>query len=392
MEIEQVIKRLDWLEDEFRKDRSEIDAVEERLVVLEGNVAAANQTYKELNGELTRITAVLGRVDKFESDLGQQRLEVNRTIDEIEKHRAEREREIEEVHRTQLEGVNSHIIELRKSLDMIPKLDAGLQARIDEDYRLSRLIDEVKQRMQDMQREDEERIRSHRLLDEGQRRDSKRLTDLQGEVVALRKRLDEQRGKLDLSTDSMRKVEVRVNELGTLLAERQETQAAFMEKQSLKDVERDRVWKGWEARFETVEKQTVELDSQLQGLEEARRSVKRAQETVETITERMERRINEITEMQRLAEERFRQEWVTFKADDQKRWTNYSLNQEEQYRESSRQLTKVTEQLTQIDDQLQEMRDTIHQQEEQIEKRLQSLLALTRDWVAEYERVFGRPR
>jgi chromosome segregation ATPase len=361
-------------------------------VVLEGNVSAANEQFKELDGELARISAVLARVDKFESDLGQHHLEINRTIDDIEKHRAEREREIEEVHRTQLEGVNSHIIELRKSLDMIPKLDSGLQARIDEDYRLSRLIDEIKQRMQDLQREDEERIRSLRLVDEGQKRDSKRLTDLQGEVVALRKRLDEQRGKLDLSTDGIRKVEVRANELGTLLAERQETQAAFMEKQSLKDVERDRVWKGWEARFETVEKQTVELDSQLQGLDEARRSVKRAQETVETITERMERRINEITEMQRLAEERFRQEWVTFKADDQKRWTNYSLNQEEQYRESSRQLTKVTEQLTLLDDQLQEMRDTILQQEDQIEKRLQSLLALTRDWVAEYERVFGRPR
>ena len=34
---------------------------------------------------------------------------------------------------------------------------------------------------------------------------------------------------------------------------------------------------------------------------------------------RFERRINEITEMERLTEERFRQEWVTFKADDQKR-------------------------------------------------------------------------
>ena len=31
-----------------------------------------------------------------------------------------------------------------------------------------------------------------------------------------------------------------------------------------------------------------------------------------------------------LTEERFRQEWVNFKADDQKRWTNYTLAQEEQ--------------------------------------------------------------
>jgi hypothetical protein len=106
----------------------------------------------------------------------------------------------------------------------------------------------------------------------------------------------------------------------------------------------------------------------------------------------MERRINEITEMQRLSEERFRQEWVTFKADDQKRWTNYTLNQEEQYRESTRQTERLVEQLTSLEDGIQEMRDVIQQQEEQTEKRLQSLLAVTRDWVAEYDRAFGRAR
>ena len=257
---------------------------------------------------------------------------------------------------------------------------------------LSRLIDEINQRIQDLQREDEERARSQRLLEEGQRRDTKRLTDLQGDAVALRKRLDEQRGKLDLSIDGVRKVETRTEELGALLAERQETQAAFMEKQTLKDVERDRLWKSWETRFETVEKQAVDLDVQLQGLDEAKRSVKRAQETLEALSERMERRINEITEMQRLSEERFRQEWVTFKADDQKRWTNYTLNQEEQYRESNRQTERLVEQLTTLEDRIQEMRDVIQQQEEQTEKRLQSLLAVTRDWVAEYDRAFGRAR
>ena len=392
MGIEQLIKRLDWLEDEFRKDKSEVAALEERMLVLEGGISANQQQLKEMSGELTRIAAILSRVDKFETDLGKHRLEVNRTIDEIEKHRSEREREIEEIHRVQLEGVNNHIIDLRKNLDAIPKLEGGLQVRVEEDFRLSRLIDEINQRIQDLQREDEERARSQRLLEEGYRRDTKRLTDLQGDAVALRKKLDEQRGKLDLSVDGIRKVETRTEELGALLAERQETQAAFMEKQSLKDVERDRLWKSWETRFETVEKQAVDLDVQLQGLDEAKRSVKRAQETLETLSDRMERRINEITEMQRLSEERFRQEWVTFKADDQKRWTNYTLNQEEQYRESTRQTERLVEQLTSLEDRIQEMRDVIQQQEGQTEKRLQSLLAVTRDWVAEYDRAFGRAR
>ncbi len=392
MEIEQFIKRLDWLEDEFRRDKSEVAALEERMIVLEGGISANQEQLKEISGELTRISAILSRIDKFETDLGKQRLEVNRTIDEIEKHRSEREREIEEVHRVQLEGVNNHIVDLRKTLDAIPRLEGGLQVRIEEDFRLSRMMDEINQRIQDLQREDEERARSQRLVEEGQRRDTKRLTDIQGEVVALRKRFDEQRGKLDLSIDGARKIETRTEELGALLAERQETQAAFMEKQSLKDVERDRLWKSWEVRFETVEKQAVDLDVQLQGLDEAKRSVKRAQETLETLSERMERRINEITEMQRLSEERFRQEWVTFKADDQKRWTNYTLNQEEQYRESTRQTERLVEQLTSLEDGIQEMRDVIQQQEEQTEKRLQSLLAVTRDWVAEYDRAFGRAR
>jgi oligopeptide/dipeptide ABC transporter ATP-binding protein len=59
--------------------------------------------------------------------------------------------------------------------------------------------------------------------------------------------------------------------------------------------------------------------------------------------------IGEITEIQRLSEELFRQEWVTFKADDQKRWTNYTLAQEEQLRETSRQFDKYNERMVAID-------------------------------------------
>ena len=57
------------------------------------------------------------------------------------------------------------------------------------------------------------------------------------------------------------------------------------------------------------------------ALEETQRAVKRSQDSFDDINRRLERRINEITEIQRLAEDRFRQEWVTFRADDQKRWT-----------------------------------------------------------------------
>jgi hypothetical protein len=106
----------------------------------------------------------------------------------------------------------------------------------------------------------------------------------------------------------------------------------------------------------------------------------------------VERRINEITEIQRLSEDRFRQEWVTFRADDQKRWTNYTLTQEEHRNEISRQAEKQVERITQLEDALQEEQDLFQQMDEGTGKRLQSLLALVHDWVTAYERSVGRVR
>ena len=125
-------------------------------------------------------------------------------------------------------------------------------------------------------------------------------------------------------------------------------------------------------------------------MESTHQIVKRSQESLGNLAERVERRINEITEIQRLGEERFRQEWVTFKADDQKRWTNYTLSQDEQRSEVLRQNEKIGGRVTELEDLIQENQDLLRQVNEQTEKRLQSLLALVHEWVTAYERAIGQ--
>jgi hypothetical protein len=46
----------------------------------------------------------------------------------------------------------------------------------------------------------------------------------------------------------------------------------------------------------------------------------------------LERRINEVAEMQRLSEERFRQEWNSWISDDQKRWRQFTLTNDDTWR------------------------------------------------------------
>jgi DNA repair exonuclease SbcCD ATPase subunit len=175
-------------------------------------------------------------------------------------------------------------------------------------------------------------------------------------------------------------------------SERRNSMTNFINKETITQVERDRTWKEWQTRFESIEKQAMDIETQLVNLDTTHREVKRIQTNLEELVQRVERRISEITEIQRLSEDRFRQDWVTFKADDQKRWTNYTLTQEEQRNEVSRQFNKLSDQTTQIDDELQEVKDLLQQENELLEKRLQSMLAMVHDWVTSFERTLGRNR
>ncbi len=252
------------------------------------------------------------------------------------------------------------------------------------------MIEELEAKIVENRRFDEEYRRSIRMLDESHKSDSKRVTDLQGEAAALRKRQDEQRGRVDLTAESVRKMEMRLGEFQGAESERRQTQNAFIDKQTMWQVERDREWKEIVTRFEDITHVSVNLDAQLQALDATQRAVKRSQEGFDEITTRFERRVNEITEMQRLVEDRFRQEWVAYKSDDQKRWTNYMLASEEAQREVGIQFDRYNQRMIALEDQAMEARDRLQQATEETQKRLQSMVTVAHQWMEDYERIFGR--
>lgn len=390
MELEQILKQLDWLDEERRKAQARLSTLEERLAAIEGNITPLPAQIREVGSEVTRLGSSLERMDGFDDSIRQVRIEAKQLADKIEKDLKRRDDETEKIRRSELRSVDERIAEIRKEIEQLPDLKRGLQARSDEEARLGKLIDELRVRLETIRRSDEEYNRTIRLFDDGRRQDAKRLTDIQGELAAVRKRVDESRGRIELNSASIKKIEARLNEIALLENEQRETMLSFIENQSLKEVERDRVWKDWQSRFQFFEAQTTEIGAALQNLETTSRSVKRSQQAIEELTLKVERRINEITEIQRLSEERFRQEWVTFKADDQKRWTNYTLTLEEQRSESQRQHERLVEKVTELEDAYQEVEDIIQLINEQTEKRLQTLLTMSHEWMTSYERTLGR--
>lgn len=384
---EQLQKRVSWLDNELRNDKTAIASLQSKLENLDTENSALRLRIADLESEMTRINTLMARLEQFELDIHEIEANTNRQFDDIRSSVQEKNIQSDRNER-EIEGLKPQVTDLRKKVDIIGENSEAIEMRKEEDIRLARLIEELKVEINEIGRFDEEYKRSLRMIEDNRRQDVKRLTDMQGEIAAMRKRQDEIRGKQDLVGDNLRKVETRIKDLLDAESERRESQTAFTEKVNIAQVEQERVLKQWAERFEKIEQITDGIDEQLIGLQEINRSVKKSQSGLDDVTQRFERRINEITEVQRLNEDRFRQEWTTFKSDDQKRWSNYVLSQEEQHREMSRGLENLGERIASLDELFEELQDKLEQLGGEDLKRMQSLLKTIRESIDAYNYIF----
>jgi chromosome segregation ATPase len=187
-------------------------------------------------------------------------------------------------------------------------------------------------------------------------------------------------------------MENRVSELVQTEPSRQEQFAAIMEKQALVQVEQERVWKEWQEKYKVFQQQVTSAEVQIAAFDDSVRAAQRAQEAYDGLNQRLERRIAEVGEIQRLAEERLRQEWVAFKADEQKRWAGHSLSGDEMLRDLRRDVDKMEKHLADLDDGTQTLEDQLQQTTETTEQELQELMNLAQQWVSSYERIMGHTK
>ena len=390
MEFEQLVKRLEWLDEEHRKTRASIATFDERMTALEGKIDTVAKQIKPFPQQIADISSTAARLNQFDAIFAKQRDDMNRALEEIEKKHQKREKEVTKRHQEDFEPIHKALEELRKTLETeFPPIKRDIKARITEEGRLRLEIQELRPPIDSARHTAEEAILAQRAFDESRRQEAKRVADLQGEIAAVRKRIEETRSRIDLNADGFKNMDNRIKELMLSEHERKAAQIAFIDQQSMAHLNRERTYKEWKEKFDSIKLQAQTLDSQIQTLEETLRSAKRAQETYNELNTKLERRISEVTEMQRLSEDRLRQEWVTFKADDQKRWIGYTLSQDEGSKDVRRSMLKLEERIEPLDESIQTLQDQLHQTADASEQQLQELMNVAHEWLSAYERIMG---
>ncbi len=390
MEFEQIIKRLDWLEKQQRENKDAISALSEHLNSFETSVNAVSKQIKTLSKQVTEITPVTKRVDQYEMMLTKQRNDIIKLIEENDKAHTRAEKEITKQFQPELTEINKVLTQLKTTTTTnIQEIKKQLKERTDEIQRMLTNVSDFKTHVDQATRSNEDVLHALKAMDETRKNDLKHITDIQGELTAIRKRVDENREKHTMTADGLRNIESRFTDLIASELGRKQAQTAFLEQQAIAQIDRDHAWKEWKEKYDIFRKESASLDGHIQSLDEALRGAKKAQETYLELNTKLERRINEVTEMQRLAEDRIRQEWVSFKVDDQKRWTGYSLSNEESFRDIRKDLQKTDERITPLDDVTQVLQDQMHQVTDTTEKELQEIMNVVHEWMTSYQRIMG---
>lgn len=383
MDDTQIEKRLNKLDQQRQKQGEDILRLAERLEAYEKTLNAQSSQGKELVAGMTRIETLDQRLDDLDEVLTKQRDDILRRLHEVGKEAESREKKREKERQGELDELADRISELQSGVDAFREAREAIERRQAEEIRITKDLDALKTRFDGLDLKLETNGLTLVTLQEAQKGLDRRTVDLTSQKSDLATRLESNRGLLEALDDRLRRFETRVAELTTLELNRKQGQDVWIEKQEVQRVEFERTWKEKEKTVDEMIRRSAEIDERLAGYGESVRKVKQLGEDLEKMLEKLERRIHEITEMFRLAEDQLNQEWTTYQADDQKRWNTYKLTIDEHWREHFRLHDRLGAEVASIEETAERVSHAFGEIQQSNRSNMHELIQLLKDWSTE---------
>ncbi|MCL4254221.1 MAG: hypothetical protein KJ043_10630 [Anaerolineae bacterium] len=345
METSQLARMIEWLDEERRRDKQTIATLEERLNQQQETITILQRRLNAVESDqnLLHATSTSSTTQVDGNFLEQLRKEMRQMIENAEAKRLTAERELERRAGLERQNLTRPVQELTEKISKLERATTEVPVLQLERERLSTIISNLQQRFEDLIKRLEEPERRLTFIEEQRRNDIRRITELESETPELKKQLDSVRPKITLLEDLTLRNERRIQELQNTERDRREQIQQFIDQQTLMLQQRDQQVADLLKRIaeqDSVMKQNLE---RFESWSDAYRSMKNIIDDFNRIGERLERRISEVAETQRLSEERFRQEWNDWRSDDSKRWKQFTLSTDESWRLHDKEFERFVE-------------------------------------------------
>jgi hypothetical protein len=325
MDLTQLSQMVGWLDEEHRRDREELAKLGQRLQSMTVENQEQARRIQELEGRLASTQAQLTQFAQIQQALQQLKNEVIVMLDKQSDARLQGERETERARLSDREALSRGLAEIRKEIPRLGRVEEELVSRQAEDQRLSEMLLALRQSVNNVSKDLDERTRTLPYMVEQRALDNKRIAQLQAEHVEVMKRTDALAAKPPVFEERIGRLEKELQRIQPIPDQLRNDQQAFLESQRVADVDRSRQVAAWESEFiqqrEIIEKQVVRLREFTAQYDAAGRAIK----TLEEFQASMIRDQRQASELQRLAEERQRKELAEWQAENEQRWKKETL-------------------------------------------------------------------
>ena len=332
MDTTQLTQMVNWLDEEFRKERAEVTKLQQLVERQMGELTEQSRQIRELEGHLAHTEAQLTQFTKIEESLQRLKNEVKLMLDTTEEQRRKEQREVERLRLADREAQSRGLNEIRKELQPLPRYDEELRIREAEERRLGEMLMGLRHEVTAMGKDFDDRARNLSYLSEQRAYDNKRIGGLQEENLTLLKRTEGQVSQLKTLADTAQRHERHVQELLQFKTTAKREQTDWMESQLLAGEALKREMGEWRQEVDAHRSDVSDLASRMQDFNEAAATARKTLASMDVFKEQLRRDQNQVAELQRLAEERQRKELEEWQAEDEKRWKKHEMEWEHQWK------------------------------------------------------------
>jgi chromosome segregation ATPase len=359
MDTNQIARMIEWLDEERRRDKQTIAKLEERLAQQSDTIDKLQRRVNGVESDQTVMREATLPAEKERDLMERARREMREMLDNTEYRRKNAEREAEKRQEISRESIMRTVRDLQEQVDKLRRNRTSISEVKTEGDRTSDSVVVLQQRIDDLARQLEEPDRRLSFLEEQRRQDARRISELESELPEMRKQIDSIRPKMSLLEDLSLRNERRVQEVQNAERERRDQIQQFIDSQQLQVQQQQQKIDDIIKRFGKYDEEMEKNLERFETWASAYRDMKRIIDDFERIGDRLERRINEVAEMQRLSEERFRQEWDEWRDDDQKRWKQLTLSNDEVWRNHDKEFEQYISRLEDVQSTVEPLQDSL---------------------------------
>lgn len=388
--IKELQNRLDWLDEERRKQTRKMNELEQKITLQEREIAGREQRIQDLERQLSSATAQIGRIPKIDIQLAQFKDEVVQLIEQYDQRRIQSEAEMDRLRRVEQETNARELAELRKDIGQVPRLQNEMELRVAEETRLANLIGQQKTQIDNLKNKLENSDSNFAFLEEKEKHNNRNIADVQTAVVEINKRWEHVYSRLDTSNSAILRLESSLQSVTEKQSQVQESTKNWMEQIQIGEYERNQRLEGWRRLLEEQEEKVEQFNKEFVKFSDMYKEAKMAVQTLTGWQEDLEKQQREAAEILRVETSRMQSRWDDFRHENDKRWKSQGVDAEQRWNTVNRHEREIREMIDLIEEKISKL-----EQEKDLLWRVQTAQAdalkqFPRMWLEEVEKAIAQ--